>query len=506
MNLAQAFSDSARRDLQKTALFWGDAEFSYGELWSRSLWVAARLTRDFGVQPGDRVGIWLKNCPEFIPALFGILQAGAVVVPINNFLKPNEVQFILSDAGIATLITDPATQDGLPALQAAHPRLKTLLAQQITAAPLHPPSSILHPRFPATDLAVIIYTSGTTGHPKGAMLSHANLLANLESCRLVLEAVGDDRFVVLLPMFHSFMLTVGILLPLCVGGSIVLVKSLHPPKSIIQEIIRHRATLLPAVPQFFRTFANATLPADLPLRICISGAAPLPAEILKEFTARFPFPLLEGYGLSEASPVVSFNPIRGPWKAGSIGLPVANVEISAQNEAGDILGPNHTGEICVRGPNVMLGYWNQPRETAQAFRRGWLLTGDIGHHDHDGYFYITDRKKDMLLVNGCNVYPREIEEILYQFPGVREAAVIGLPDPRKGEQPLAFVSPNDRVTLNIPAMLQFLRERLADYKVPRQIIILASIPRNPTGKILKTHLRQMLAAGQLPGGPPLASE
>jgi long-chain acyl-CoA synthetase len=545
MNLARAFLDSARRDLRKTALFWGEAEFSYGELGARSLWVADRLTRDFGVERGDRVGIWLKNCPEFVPALFGILQAGAVAVPINNFLKPNEVQFILSDAGIDTLITDAAMPDALGALHAARPQLRTLLAEQITAAPWTPPSladaaedrqsaltgsmgrmasafaeaaaerrpavvgnpqsaarlsSPKSIRNPQSCLAVIIYTSGTTGHPKGAMLSHANLLANLESCRIVLEAVGEDRFAVLLPMFHSFMLTVGILLPLYVGGSIVLVKSLHPAKNILQEIIRHRATLLPAVPQFFRTLARAAVPADLPLRVCISGAAPLPAEILREFAARFPFPLLEGYGLSEASPVVSFNPIRGPWKAGSIGLPISGVEVTIQDGAGAILGPDQTGEICVRGANVMLGYWNQPRETARAFRHGWLLTGDIGRHDRDGYYYITDRKKDMLLVNGLNVYPREIEEILYQFPGVREAAVIGVPDARKGEQPLAFVCANEGVTLDAPALLQFLRERLADYKLPRQIMMLPGLPRNATGKILKTHLRQMLAASQLPGG------
>jgi long-chain acyl-CoA synthetase len=498
MNLPLAFSNSARRDPQKIALFWGDAVFSYGELWSRSLWVAGRLTQDFAVQPGDRVGIWLKNCPEFIPALFGILQAGAVVVPINNFLKPSEVQYILTDAGIANLITDAAMQESLTALRAVIPDLKTLPAEEIAAAPLQPLAFSLQPCLPATALAVIIYTSGTTGHPKGAMLSHANLLANVESCRIVLEALGEDRFALLLPMFHSFMLTVGILLPLYVGGSIVLVKSLHPAKNILQEIIRHRATILPAVPQFFRTLAHADVPADLPLRICISGAAPLPAEILREFTARFPFPLLEGYGLSEASPVVSFNPIRGPWKAGSIGLPISNVEMSVQSELGDILGPNQTGEICVRGPNVMLGYWNQPQETSKTFRHGWLLTGDIGHRDTDGYFFITDRKKDMLLVNGCNVYPREIEELLYQFPGVREASVIGVPDPRKGEQPLAFVSPNDGITLDASALLQFLRERLADYKLPRQIIILKNLPRNATGKILKTHLRQMLASGQLP--------
>ena len=280
----------------------------------------------------------------------------------------------------------------------------------------------------ASDLAVIIYTSGTTGRPKGAMLTHANLLANLESCRRVLEAVGEDRFVILLPMFHSFMLTVGILLPLYVGGSIVLIKSLHPAKNVLHDIIRRQATLLPAVPQFFRTLAGAAAKTELPLRICISGGAPLPAEILKEFNQRFTIPLLEGYGLSEASPVVSFNPIRGPWKAGSIGVPICDVEMSVQNDAGAMLEPEQTGEICVRGQNVMRGYWNQPAETAQVFRDGWLLTGDIGHRDRDGYFYITDRKKDMLLVNGINVYPREIEEVLYQYPGVREAAVIGVPN------------------------------------------------------------------------------
>jgi long-chain acyl-CoA synthetase len=509
MNLAQILSDPARRDQERTALLWGDAKYSYGELWSRSLWLAGRLSREFGVKPGDRIGIWLKNCPEYIPALFGILRAGAVAVPINNFLKPNEVQYILSDAGIATLITEAGAPDGLAALRASRPNLKIFPAEQIFAGPApesplpNPPPSTAKPGgdgtarrdAPLAELALIIYTSGTTGHPKGAMLTHANLLANLESCRMALEAVEEDRFALLLPMFHSFMLTVGILLPLYVGGSIVLIKSLHPAKNILQEIVRHRANLLPAMPQFFRTLANAAVPNDLPLRICISGAAPLPGEVLKQFTARFPFPLLEGYGLSEASPVVSFNPIRGPWKAGSIGLPITGVEVSAQNDAGEILGPHQTGEICVRGPNVMLGYWNQPEETAKVFRRGWLLTGDIGHRDEDGYFYITDRKKDMLLVNGCNVYPREIEEILYQFPGVREAAVIGAPDARKGEQPLAFVAANENAALDTAALLLFLRERLADYKLPRQIIVLPDLPRNATGKILKTRLREMLAAG-----------
>jgi long-chain acyl-CoA synthetase len=339
------------------------------------------------------------------------------------------------------------------------------------------------------DLAVIIYTSGTTGRPKGAMLSHGNLLHNVESCREVLSAIDHDCFVVLLPLFHSFMLTVGVL-PTLVGGSLILIKSLHPPKAIFDEVARRGGTILPAFPQFFRALASATIPANWPLRVCISGAAPLPVEILREFNARLTIPLIEGYGLSEASPVVSMNPLLGPWKAGSIGVPVPGVEMSVQDEEGRFLPDGATGEICVRGGNVMHGYWNQPEETKRALRNGWLLTGDVGHRDTDGYYYITDRKKDMLLVNGINVYPREIEEVIYQFPGVKEAAVVGMPDARKGEQPVAFVAANDGAHIDTTALQQFLRQKLADYKVPRRVFVMPALPRNVTGKILKTELRK----------------
>ena len=322
------------------------------------------------------------------------------------------------------------------------------------------------------------------------MLSNGNLLHNVESCRAVLRTMQDDRFVVLLPMFHSFMLCVGIMLPLLVGGSIVLIKSVHPAKNIVQDIIQRRATILPAVPQLFRTLMHPSIPIDLPLRLCISGGAPLPGEILREFSEHFPVPLIEGYGLSEASPVVTFNPLD-KQKAGSIGKPIKDVEVSVQNDEGKILDAGETGEICVRGGNVMQGYWKQSEETAKVMRGDWLLTGDIGHQDDEGYFFITDRKKDMLLVNGINVYPREIEEIIYKFPGIKEAAVVGLPDPRRGEQPLAFVSANDGVTLDEKAILQFVREKLADYKVPKRVVVLPVLPRNPTGKILKTALRQI---------------
>jgi long-chain acyl-CoA synthetase len=334
------------------------------------------------------------------------------------------------------------------------------------------------------------------------MLSHANLLHNVESCRIILETVEADRFAVLLPMFHSYMLTVGLLLPLLVGCSIVLVKSLHPIKNVLEEILACKASILPVIPQFYRGLISAPI-ARLPLRVCISGAAPLPVQVLKDFEAKFGVPLIEGYGLSEASPVVTKNPLRGVRKPGSIGLPIPNVEVSVQDETGHLLGPNVVGEICVRGGNVMCGYWNQPAETAKVLRNGWLLTGDVGYRDDDGYFYITDRKKDMLLVNGLNVYPREVEEVIYQFPGVKEAAVVGVPDPRKGEQPLAYVAADGSTNLDERTVLHFLRGKLADFKVPRRIVFLPALPRNATGKVLKTVLREMArkaeASSQIPG-------
>lgn len=514
MNLASAFAESVGRQPGKTAVYWGEREYAYAELWDQTCRVATRLEQEFGIRAGDRIGLWLKNCPEFIPSFFGILQAGAVVVPINNFLKRDEVNYILNDGGIDVVITDAELGAQFPGLVAARPQLSLFKVEEIEAG--SPRSEVRGAHFapgrpcPAgsiptnglasssrqrsvSDLAVIIYTSGTTGRPKGAMLSHGNLLHNVESCRIVLRTVQADRFAVLLPVFHSYMLTVGMLLPLLVGGSILLVKSLHPVRNAMLEIFQRQATVLPAIPQFYRSMVGASLHAPLPLRLCISGAAPLAVQVLKDFEAKFHIPLIEGYGLSEASPVVTKNPLDGTRKAGSIGLPIPNVEVSIQDDSGRLLGMNEVGEVCVRGGNVMLGYWEQPEETAKVMRNGWLLTGDIGYRDSEGYYFITDRKKDMLLVNGINVYPREIEEVLYEFPGVKEAAVVGLPDPRKGEKPIAFVSAADGAVIEEQAIQRFVRAKLADYKVPRKVVQLPALPRNATGKILKTALRELLS-------------
>ncbi len=488
MNLASAFFASAENNLDKTAVFWGDTVFSYRHFRDQSAWVAKTLTSAMSVKRGDRVGLWLRNCPEFVSALFGALWTGAVVVPINNFLKSDEVSFILADGGIDVLISEAGLEEAHKKLVAARPGLRILLVDHLGLAPVDAGTRATAD-LAEGDLAMLIYTSGTTGHPKGAMLTHGNLLHNVESCRCVLEAVKVDRFALALPMFHSFMLTVCVLLPLIVGGSIVLIKSLNPPKRIMEEIFQNRATVLPGIPQLFRALAHATFPPGLTLRLCVSGAAPLPLGTLKQWSERQTVPLFEGYGLSEASPVVSINPPHGKSKPGSIGLPIAGVEVSIRDDGGRALRSGETGEVCVRGGNVMIGYWNQPEASAEAIRDGWLYTGDVGRMDAEGYIYITDRKKDMLLVNGINVYPREIEEIMYHYPGIKEAAVIGRPDPRRGEQPVAYVSLDEGVTLDEEAFHSYLKERLADYKVPRHIIQMPSLPRNTTGKILKTALR-----------------
>lgn len=490
MNLHGAFLEQARQQPDRTAVFFGTDALSYARLAAASAAVGGALRKRFGVQAGQRVGLWLHNCPEFNAALFGSLRAGGVAVPINNFLKPEEVAYVLRDAGCTVLITDEALKAGMDAFLSDQAGLPTLTVGEFAGLPA-PGRRFVDAATPAEELAVLIYTSGTTGHPKGAMLSHANLLHNVASCQEALEIGAEDRIAVLLPMFHSFMMTVGILLPFLSGAAQVLIKSLHAPKNVVGELIHHRATVLPAIPQFFRALAAAPVPDGLALRLCVSGAAPLPVDTLTHFNARYPVPLIEGYGLSEASPVVSLNPIHGTKKPGSIGLPVPNVELTIRNDAGEELPRGETGELCVRGGNVMSGYWQMPEATAEAIHHGWLYTGDMGHQDADGYTFITDRKKDMLIVNGINVYPREIEELLHTFPGIREAAVIGRPDPRKGEQPVAYVTLLDGQSLEREALRRFLREHLADYKVPRRFHVLSALPRNATGKVLKTALRKM---------------
>ncbi len=484
------FEASAAAHPERTAVFWGSDKISYAKLRSRIHTVAAQLQTVCGVRPTDRVGILLKNSPEFIYAAYAALASGATIVPINTFLKAPEIQHIADDCLLKCLISAGDFDEQLGKLQHVH---------VVPVSDLSASSDGGKPAFAtvrSTDVAIIIYTSGTTGKSTGAVLTHGNIAANVNSCIEALEQTEDDRVTLLLPMFHSFMLMVCIFTPLSMGAGIVLIKSVQPFKATMKEIIRNRATVLAGIPQLFQAMAQARVPFwlhwVLNLRMAISGAAPLPRETLDTFTEKFRFPLLEGYGLSEASPVVSFNPIRGVRKAGSVGLPIPDVEVKIFDGQDRELPRGEVGEIVVCGPNVMQGYYNQPEESAQALAGGWLHTGDMGRMDDDGYIYIVDRRKEMLLVRGMNVYPREIEEVLYQFPNVREAAVVARADEKRGEIPIAFVSPTDGAALQPQEILRFCRDQLADYKIPREVRVLGSLPRTATGKVAKLELKKLV--------------
>lgn len=486
----EGFDQSVRQHPKRVAIYYGSDKIRYGDLAARIQDCAERLAGGCGIRRGDRVGILLKNCPEFVVVLYGALKCGAVVVPVNTFLKAPEIRFILEDCRVKCLVTSPDFNEPVSKLSGIQV-VQLADLPSLSTGPV-PPVSDTDP----ADLAVIIYTSGTTGKPKGAMLTHDNFASNVRSCVRALEETEDDRMTLLLPMFHSFMLTVAIFTPLSMGAGIVLIKSVQPFKSAMKEIIRHRATILPGIPQLFQAMAQAKIPFwlhwILKLRMAVSGSAPLPGETLSKFESNFRFPLLEGYGLSEASPVVSFNPLRGVRKAGSVGLPLPDIEVKIVDASGHALPVGEVGEIVVRGPNIMLGYYNQPEATAQALRNGWLHTGDLGKLDADGYLYIVDRLKEMLLVRGMNVYPREIEEVLYQFHGVHEAAVVARPDDKRGEIPIAFVSANKGATIDTRLLMQHCREHLADYKIPKEIRVLEKLPRTATGKVAKLELKKLV--------------
>ncbi|MCP4043596.1 MAG: long-chain fatty acid--CoA ligase, partial [Gammaproteobacteria bacterium] len=343
------------------------------------------------------------------------------------------------------------------------------------------------------DLAAIIYTSGTTGFPKGAMLTHHNLVTNTFSARDAIGFLpGEDRMLVVLPLFHSFAATIGMLSTLLHGGSFIPLPRFEP-EAVAGAIATHKATIFLGVPSMYNLLLRLpdSLTAKLSsLRLCASGGAALPVEIMRRFEARFDCPIYEGDGPTECSPLTCLNPIDGERKPGSVGLPVPQVEMRILDEQGTELPDGEVGEICVRGPNVMKGYWKLPEETRASFFDDWFRTGDLGYRDEDGYFFMVDRKKDMIIVNGMNVYPRMIEEVLYCIPEIAEAAVVGEPSPLHGEIPVAYVAlkkPDDASSSQIRA---YCREHLGRHEVPRKIFFMPELPKNATGKILKRELRK----------------
>ncbi|MBL7197569.1 MAG: long-chain fatty acid--CoA ligase [Candidatus Omnitrophica bacterium] len=503
-NICEILIFSASKYPSKPAIIFGQKKISFSELNIFTDRLAQGL-RESGVAKGDRVALLLDNSPHFIICYFAIMKLGAIVVPINHMFKSEEISYIISDSQIPTLITSFAYLDIVIKIKEKSKCLKNILA---TSKEKEEIFSIYEWAYDSAkqfnpenvgkdDIAAILYTSGTTGHPKGAMLSHGNLISNVLASKEVLKVTHKDKTICILPLFHSFAATVCMLLPLYAGGAVVVMKSARPFKRTIRAILRNKVTVFVGIPSLYNILKEIKLPKILdsfiirfllPVRVCISGAAALPISTWERFQRRFRVPLLEGYGLTEASPVVSLNPYKGINKGGSIGLPINGVEVDIVNEKNESVNVGQVGEILVKGPNVMRGYFNKPGATQETIKDGWLHTGDLGKRDQDGYIYIVGRKKDMVNVRGLNVYPREIEDLLYEHPKVKEVAVIGVSDYHKGEVPKGFVVLKERVSATERELILYLREHLANYKIPRYIEFRQSLPKNTTGKILKRVL------------------
>lgn len=507
MNLKTMLERITEKSADKEVVFFEERSATYAEFNADANRLAHTLMESLSVRKGDRVGILLRNRPEFLTALYGVWKCGAVVVCVNTFLKPDEICFVLSDCEVKVLITEGMFVECLKPIRDRLETLETIVlmdaeppdesycsyADSLKGRSFENPDVSIHPE----DDAVFVYTSGTTGIPKAAVLTHHNLISNVDSCQKHLSLVPEDRFLLVLPMFHSFCLTVNCILPVYCGGSIVMLESIRDFEKMLQAVIMHKPTVLAAMPQLYNVLANATLPEAVrnafTFRACVSGSAALPEAVLKAFAAKFPCPLLEGYGLSETSPVAAINPLDGVQKVGSIGIPIPDVEIKIFDENDNEVPVGEVGELVIRGSNVMKSYYKRPEETAEVLRSGWLHTGDIGKVDEDGYFFILDRKKELIISKGMKVYPRQIEELLYAHPRVADAAVVAKPHELHGEIPVAFISVKAGEEVSKTELLDYLRPRVAPYKVPREVIFVKEFPRAPTGKILKKKLREMTA-------------
>jgi long-chain acyl-CoA synthetase len=497
VNLAAILVRSADAYADRPAVRLDDTILTYEELEDRSARVAGFLATH-GVCAGDRVAIMLPNVPEFAVLYYGVLLAGGVVVPMNPLLKEREIAYYLEDSGASLIFAG----DGCAAsARAGADRVGTAWvvvddAFGATVARAAPAAHLVD-REP-DDTAVILYTSGTTGRPKGAELTHANLTSNVDTMATELLRVGPDDVVFGgLPLFHSFGQTCGLNTAISAGACLTLVPRFLPD-AVFEVLTRDRVTIFEGVPTMY--VALLATPGreryDMSaLRLCVSGGAALPVEVLRGFEDAFGCIILEGYGLSETSPVASFNHPDRERKAGSIGTPVRGVEMRVVDGEGMDVPDGAVGEIVVRGPNVMKGYWHRADATAEAIPDGWFRTGDLGRIDEDGYFFIVDRKKDLIIRGGYNVYPREIEEVLYEHPAVEEVAVVGVPDGALGEEIGAAVVLKSGATATTDEIREFVKAQVAAYKYPRRVWFLPSLPKGPTGKILKREIHPPVAAG-----------
>ncbi|TWP37884.1 long-chain-fatty-acid--CoA ligase [Leekyejoonella antrihumi] len=487
-NLAGNLHRTAAANPEGVALRLGEATMTYAELQDAAGRLAGYLLAQ-GVQPGDRVALSQPNVPAFPVIFYGALQVGGVVVPMNPLFKPREVEYYLRDSAAKVMFgmsdaAEGARQAGTPFVEVGADGLEDLLRE-------YEPATDLVDR-DDSDTAVILYTSGTTGRPKGAELTHGALDKNQEvTARTLLELTANDVVMGCLPLFHVFGLTCGLNTSVAVGSTLTLIPRFDP-RAALDTIAAHHVTVFEGVPTMYQAMlaAGEQHDADLStLRVAVSGGSSMPVEVMRKFEERFDAVILEGYGLSETSPVASFNHPHAQRKPGSIGTPIEGVEMRLAQEDGGDSPAGEIGEIAIRGHLLMKGYWGRPDATAEAIRDGWFFSGDLARVDADGYFFIVDRSKDLILRGGYNVYPREVEEVLYEHPDVVEAAVVGIPDDHYGEEIVAYVvrRPDTRVTER--ELQEFAKERLAAYKYPRTITFIDALPKGATGKILKRELR-----------------
>ena len=505
-NFYELIADHGAKYRRKTALFVDDEKITYGDILQRADTLAAYLAAQ-GVQKGDKVALFLRNSPEFVYTIFALSKLGAVVVPVNTFLKEEELSYILEDSGSSVLITSMIHEKVVQA-SSAEALCRFIVWEGDTFEykegnhygfdeALSYPQRIHADTRGLDETAVIFYTSGTTGKPKGAMLSHKNIFSNAISGIKHINVKPKDRGIVFLPMFHSFTFSIGVMLPLYAGASIVLIKSIQPFSNIFRQTLMKRVTLFFGIPDVYSALSKAKLPWYFMwfnnLRAFISGAAPLQPKTLDAMAARFKrAKLLEGYGLSEASPAVCINRLE-KQKAGSVGTALEGYEIKVVDENLLELPKGEIGDIIVKGDNVMQGYLNRPEATAETVINGWLLTGDMGYIDEEGYLFIVDRKKDLIISKGINIYPREIEEVIDRFEGISASAVIGIADEKSGEIPVAYVELEEEAEEIDEAVLKgYLRAHLANFKIPKHVHVIEELPKNATGKVLKRVLKEKL--------------
>ncbi|MEW6714935.1 MAG: long-chain fatty acid--CoA ligase [Nitrospirota bacterium] len=491
MTLSALLKERAVSTPKKTCIKFGNRKLSYAETDSIVSLVSAGL-KSLGLQADDRAAILMGNCPEYIISYFAILRAGGIAVPVNTFLTPVEISYILKDSGARILIYDNSF---IPQVQEIKEGVLDLKAVSFDDIPQR--MSEAH-EDDNDKTAVLLYTSGTTGLPKGVMLTHGNLLSNAEACMKVMHLSAKDKILLFLPLFHSFSFTVCVILPIYAGAGIVLLRSVKPFSQVIKSIFKDRITFFVAIPAVYSILSKKRIPVLLKymlnllinIKVCVSGAAALPEDTLKAFEDRFKVSLIEGYGLTEAAPVVSVNPPDGIRKPSSVGPPLPGVDVKVIGEDGKSLPAGNIGELLVRGPNVMEGYFNNSEGTEAVLRAGWLYTGDMAKLDEDGYIYIVDRKKDLIIVGGMNIYPGEIENVIIKHPSVEESAMVGIPYGKGEELPVLFIKKRGDAILDEKEIRSYMDGKIAPFKKPRRIIFVDDFPKTATGKIKKAELKK----------------